>query len=55
MNMNWYNNDPRLFEKIKVKVIRPFRVDGKVVAVGEIVSIERNLAESLEGIKLKIL
>ncbi|HAS18010.1 MAG TPA: hypothetical protein DD641_00835 [Deltaproteobacteria bacterium] len=45
-------NDPRLFEKIKVKVIRPFYIDG-VLQTPEmgIVLIARHIAEDMLAIK----
>jgi hypothetical protein len=40
-------NDPRLRELVRVRVRRPFRVKGAVVAVGDVVELERHDAESL--------
>lgn len=47
-------NNPRLFEKVCVMVIRPFYVNGELMTEGSIISIERCLAESLKGIKVEI-
>jgi len=40
-------NDPRLAEPVRVKVLRPFRLGGQPVAVGDTVEVERFLADDL--------
>ncbi len=47
-------NDPALFQKVRVKVLRPFYINGKLAEVDSIVSIEKHLSLSLNGIKISI-
>ena len=42
--------DPALFEKIAVRVIKPFCVEGKSQAVGSTVRIERHVAVGLQSL-----
>jgi len=43
-------NDPRLFEMIKVRALRPFCVRGRRIEIGEAVHVERHVAESLAAV-----
>jgi len=42
--------NPKLFEKINVKVLRAFYVDRQLQEIGTVVSLERHLAQSLQAV-----
>jgi hypothetical protein len=42
--------DPALFEKIAVRVIKPFCVEGKPQAIGSTVRVERHVAVGLQSL-----
>jgi len=43
-------NDPKLFERIKVRIIKSFFVAGKVVEVGQRIELARHDALSMQAI-----
>ena len=42
--------DPALFEKIAVRVMKPFCVEGKPQAIGSTVRVERHVAVGLQSL-----
>ncbi len=47
-------NDSKLFGPVRVKAIRRFYISGRLVEVGEEVSIPRHLAHELIGVKVTL-
>jgi len=46
----YIQNNPKLFEKIQVKVLRAFYVDRQLQQIGTTVQLERHLAQSLQEV-----